>query len=170
MMKSLRIAGIILLLALSIHAQPGKTKALTTNPLGMAVGMFNAGYQFEVAPKHALGIEGYFWNPWSIDLMVTGAGFSYNYYSKGGMEGFWFAPSFQVGYASWEYEDYNTSETQSDEALSLGGGATAGYRWTWEAGFTLGLAAGTQFISGEYEGVDFGGVSPSLVFDLGYAF
>lgn len=52
--------------------------------------------------------------------------------------------------------------------------ATAGWRWYWEGGLNFGLGLGMQYMltskPPEASNVDFSGLLPALILDLGYAF
>jgi hypothetical protein len=168
------LAAITLLVStLSVSAQT-KSNMLSTNPLGMIFGIFNLEYQKGIGEKDAIGISGMYWKPPAIDLSIIGASISYNIYFKSTFHGFFIKPSISIGFASWKYTtlDMNTfmPTTADKTAMDFGLGAIAGYRWLWDSGFSIGLGGGMTYTFGSFEGIDFGGVSPALLFDLGWAF
>jgi len=172
----------VAVMASAVMAEEGKTNSITTNPLGMIFGVYNLEYQRHLADKHAVGASFSFWKPKLLDLSNIGADISYNFYSKGGFEGLWIRPAVALGVTKWKWDetivdwnddftDYTSSTIEVDESVfTFGAGATIGYKWTWEKGFTMGVAGGLQFVAGDFVGIDFGGVGPALRYDLGFAF
>ncbi|MFZ1257524.1 MAG: DUF3575 domain-containing protein, partial [Saprospiraceae bacterium] len=87
-------------------------------------------------------------------------------------EGFYIGPN--IGF------DINkTKEDGTDNSASFnlfGIGATLGYQWVWDSGFTLELGMGPQYsiFAGKDDNldttVDFEGILPRFVFAIGYAF
>jgi hypothetical protein len=165
----------VLACTVSVSAQT-KSNMLSTNPLGMIFGIFNLEYQKGIGEKDAIGISAMYWKPPLIDLSIIGASISYNIYFKSTFHGFFIKPSVSIGFASWKFTtiDMTSSsfgtKTEDKTAMDFGLGAIAGYRWLWNGGFSIGLGGGMTYTFGSFEGIDFGGVSPALLFDLGWAF
>lgn len=169
----LMAAAAVLFCTVGASAQE-KSNMLSTNPLGMIFGVFNLEYQKAVGAKNAIGISGVFWKPPALDITIMGGSVSFNLYTKKSFHGFFLKPAVDVGYASWKYTEIDpitwTSTEKDMTAVTFSLGAVAGYRWLWKSGFSIGLGGGASYTLGDYEGIDFGGVGPSLLFDLGWAF
>jgi len=159
--------------SIGVSAQT-KTNMLSTNPLGIVFGVFNLEYQKALGEKTSIGISAMYWKPPLIKLNVLGATLSFTIFSKSAFHGFFVKPLVDIGYASWKISTLDliagtTTETKSS-GISFGLGAVAGYRWLWNSGFSLGLGGGVAYTLGDYGGLDFGGISPKALFDLGWAF
>jgi hypothetical protein len=169
----LMAAAAVLACSAGVSAQ-AKTNMLSTNPLGIIFGIFNLEYQKGIGDKNAIGISAVYWKPPLIDISIMSGTISYNIYTKSTFHGFFVKPAVTLGYASWKWTTIDpttlalTEEKKS--AVNFGLGADVGYRWLWNSGFSIGLGGGIKYTLGSYEGIDFGGVGPSLLFDLGWAF
>ena len=64
------------------------------------------------------------------------------------------------------------SNSNSDTVLMLGAKALFGYTWTWNSGFSLGLAGGMQYVYMKSDDIDsaLDGILPSVDFNLGFSF
>jgi hypothetical protein len=164
----LMAAAAVLACSVGASAQT-KTNMLSTNPLGIVFGIFNLEYQKSVGEKSALGISAVYWKPPLIELSFIGGNISFNLYSKSAFHGFFVKPLVSIGYTSWKFIDITLAEVDNS-AVTFGFGADAGYRWLWKSGFSIGLGGGIRYTLGSYSGIDFGGIGPSLLFDLGWAF
>ena len=150
-----------------------KTNMITVNPLGLVIGWIGLDYEKSIGPNTTIGILPYFWSPHGIDITVAGGSIAANFYSKSAFHGFFVRPSVGIGFASWKYTtlDINFNEISTNSSLvAFEVGALAGYRWLFQSGFSIGLGGGVTWTGGSYTGIDFGGVGPSLLFDLGWAF
>jgi hypothetical protein len=146
---------------------------ITINPLGLVIGWIGLDYEKSIGPKTSIGILPYFWSPHGIDITIVGGGVAANFYSKSTFQGWFIRPSVDVMYASWKfttYDIYLNSISNNSHIVTFGVGAIAGYRWLFQSGFSIGLGGGITWTGGSYTGISFGGVGPSLLFDLGWAF
>ncbi|MGA2508079.1 MAG: hypothetical protein ABSF80_11465 [Chitinispirillaceae bacterium] len=167
------MAAIAILAGSTGVAAQTKTNMITVNPLGLIIGYISLDYEKAIGPKTTLGILPYFWSPKGIDITLLGGSIAANFYSNSAFHGWFIRPSVSIGYASWNYTtfDINLNEiTNKSNLVTFGVGAIAGYRWLFQSGFSIGLGGGVNWTGGTFAGIDFGGVGPSLLFDLGWAF
>ncbi|KMQ50639.1 hypothetical protein CHISP_2490 [Chitinispirillum alkaliphilum] len=172
MSKRIISTAMFLCLLLSSASFAGKQNLITTNPLGMAFGVFNAEYQRSISDNASIGINGIFWSPPVVDLVIFGVGGSYNYYSKASFRGLWIQKGINIGVATFDIDEIINSyevKTKTVSAFTTSLGALIGYRWTWNT-FSLGTGGGISFTIGDFEDHDFGGISPALAFDIGFNF
>jgi len=159
MKKLLLCAAIAVLGMTSVNAQE---QAIKANPIGLAFGVANAGYEFSTNDNQTLTIAGLYYN--ISDVSGFGAGAEYRFYFSSGeaLRGWHAGPS--VGYFSLE-DDFNNSAG----FFSLGG--EIGNQWVFGEHFVLDLFAGLGYIAGNSDdlAVSLSSASVSLGVSLGYA-
>jgi hypothetical protein len=155
-MKKIIIVG-MLLLAVSISR--AQTKTIKANPLGLAFGIANAGFEFSTTESQSLTISGIYFDVFSISGYGLGA--DYRFYFDGEAISGWHAgPS--LGYLSLEDDSNN-----SGSIISIGG--EVGHQWIFGEHFALDLFVGYGFVTGgdDLEGLD--APAGSIGLSLGYA-
>ncbi len=137
-------------------------QAIKANPIGLAFGVANAGYEFSTNEKQTLTVSGLYYN--ISDVSGFGAGVEYRFYFSSGeaLRGWHAGPS--VGYFSLE-DDFNNSAG----FLSLGG--EVGHQWIFGEHFALDVFAGLGFVSGSSDdlSVSVSSTAVALGVSIGYA-
>ena len=155
-MKRILILGMLLFAFNITNAQTNIVKA---NPLGLAFGIANAGYEFATTDSQTATISGIYFN--ILDIAGVGAGLEYRFYFGGeALKGWHAGPT--VGYFSLE-DDFNNS------ASVFSAGGEAGYQWIFGKHFALDLFAGYAAILGGDDLSGFNDSATSLGVNLGYA-
>lgn len=159
-MKKLLLCIAITLLGLTnVKAQE---QAIKLNPIGLAFGVANAGYEFSTNDNQTLTLAGLYYN--ISDVSGFGAGVEYRFYfSSGEALRDWHAgPS--IGYFSLE-DDFSNSAG----FFSIGG--EIGHQWIFGEHFALDVFAGLGYVAGSSDdlAVSVSSASISLGVSLGYA-
>jgi len=200
MKKSFLTLVCAMALAVSTASAATKSRAKTytgvikANPLGLALGYFNAQYELPVGPSAGLNINGSFYSYGSGFFKASGfgAGGMYRFYSKGkgkNLNSFYYGPFLNFASITWkyEYDDIYFGGTYSSKAslFAIAPGFGLGRQWIFNGGFTLDVGGGLQYyIAGDIVFKDsngteisalaipsaFQGIWPALWFSLGYAF
>ena len=137
-------------------------QAIKANPVGLAFGIANAGYEFSTNDNETLTIVGLYYN--ISDISGFGAGLEYRRYfsTDEALRGWHAGPS--AGYYSLE-DDFNNS----------GGllivGAEAGHQWIFGEHFVLDVFAGLNFVTARSDNraIAVNNTSIGLGVSLGYA-
>ena len=119
-MKKL-VLGLVLLLSGSLFAQSNAIKA---NPLGLAFGIANAGYEFTTKDAQTATISGLYYDVSEISGFGLGAEYRFYFSSGEALNGWHAGPS--LGYLSLE-DDFNTSAS----VFTIGG--EAGHQWVFDS-------------------------------------
>lgn len=159
-MKKLFLCSIIAVFGMStINAQE---QAIKVNPVGLAFGVANAGYEFSTNDSQTLTIAGLYYN--ISDVSGFGAGAEYRFYFSSGeaLRGWHAGPS--VGYFSLE-DDFNNSAG----FFTIGG--EIGHQWILGEHFVIDTFAGLGYIAGNSDdlAVSLSSAAISLGVSLGYA-
>lgn len=155
-MKRILVLGMLFLAFNSSNAQ---TNVIKANPLGLAFGIANAGYEFATNESQTLTISGIYFNV--LDIKGLGAGAEYRFYFKGEAVRGWHAgPS--IGYFSLE-DDFNT------KASVFSAGGEIGHQWVFGEHFALDVFAGLGFVTGGDDLSEFNSTATSLGVSIGYA-
>lgn len=155
-MKKILVLTVFLLAFNALNAQ---TKVIKANPLGLAFGIANAGYEFETKKGQTATVSGIYFNV--FDIQGVGAGFEYRFYFGGeALKGWHAGPS--IGYFSLE-DKYDISAS----VFSFGG--EAGHQWLFGEHFALDLFTGLGVITGGSDLEGFNSTAASLGVSLGYA-
>lgn len=137
----------------------GQSSAVKVNPVGLAFGVANAGYEFSTSDSQSATISGLYYDVSGISGFGVGA--EYRFYFGGEVLNGWHAgPS--LGYLSLE-DDFNTSAS----VFSFGG--EVGHQWVWNSGFLVDVFAGLGFATG---GDNLNGLDSTTIgigVSLGYA-
>jgi hypothetical protein len=153
-MKKLVLA---LLLSGSLFAQSNAIKA---NPLGLAFGVANAGYEFTTKDAQTATVSGIYYDVSGISGFGLGAEYRFYFSSGEALKGWHAGPS--LGYLSLE-DNFDTTAS----AFTIGG--EAGHQWVFDNGFLIDVFAGVGYVSG---GDDLAGLDSAAIglgFSLGYA-
>ena len=155
-MKKIIILGMLLL---SVSITKAQTKAIKANPLGLAFGIANAGFEFSTTESQSLTISGIYFDV--LDISGYGLGAEYRFYFDGEAISGWHAgPS--LGYLFLEDGFDN-----SGSIFSIGGEVR--HQWIFGEHFLLDLFVGYGFVTGgdDLEGLD--ATAGSVGLSLGYA-
>jgi len=147
-----------------------RTLAVMLNPLAVAAGVYGGDVDFVLGKHFAASVEGNLYGFGSSASTAFGGGLLF--YPAAALHGFYVEP--RVAFARPLSEGLMHFDWSSD---ALGVGATAGYQWTWDYGFSLRLGGGAMyFLDGGSPSPGAGAVAtlsgPQLVMDgsLGWAF
>ena len=93
-----KIFIVVLLVTAFVFAEEGKSKMVIINPVGLT----EIETQFMVGEKSSVGAGAFFWkDPANTGTFMSqtmyGGQLSYNFYSKGGLEGLWLSPMANIG-------------------------------------------------------------------------
>ena len=176
MKKLLLIALIAVGFVFNSHAQEN---VLKVNPLGLAFGSLQLGYEHALSDKSSFQIDlayvNYNVNLGLVSSKATGFGVEgqYRFYvssSKSTPRGWFFAPA--ISYSSAKA----TSGSLTGKATAFSGGILAGYQWVFggkDSGFALDLNFGANYAnvstSGDISSVKIDGIIPRIGLALGYA-
>ncbi len=171
-MKKLLISFALFTLFFGVKAQ---TNVITTNPIGLAFGNFNANYEKVLNSSSSLVFRGsYMYSLFGTEVSLGGLGFGYRYYfthaKKEVPGGFYVNPLATYAVGSVKGDD-NSRTGISTFAL----GAEIGYQWVWQSGFALNLGLGPMytFVSGFNNNQNTNlanGFVPGMTLAIGYAF
>lgn len=137
----------------------GQSSAIKVNPVGLAFGVANAGYEFSTSDSQSATISGLYYDVSGISGFGVGAEYRF-YFGGEALKGWHAGPS--LGYLSLE-DDFNTSAS----VFSFGG--EVGHQWVWNSGFLVDVFAGLGFATG---GDNLNGLDSTTIgigVSLGYA-
>lgn len=155
-MKRILILIIALISFSAINAQSSVIKA---NPLGLAVGVANAGYEFAMGESNSLTISGTYYK--ISDISGIGAGVEYRwYFGEEVLKGWHAGPS--VGFFSLE-------DKANNKATVFNFGGEAGHQWIFDNNFVVDVFAGLGYISGGDKLAGLNATAISIGVSLGYA-
>ena len=149
-----------------------KDNNFTINPLGAVLGGINVSYTRGIGKWFSVGLTAVCIVPVIVKTWGAGGGLDFLFWIRHPNNGFFVGPYFQ----------YSKTFKNGDKYLGISGvtpGVVLGYRWIWKNGFNLGLGGGVGYgivitqdecPSGYECKINGKGVSPRLLFDLGYAF
>lgn len=149
--------------------QENLPNVIKVNPIGLAFGNINLGYQRALAPAHAFQISANYWYK-IFGTTVSGFGMrgGYQFFltsrTKEAPEGFYIGP--QISFNS-------LKETETDVSVTAFGiGALLGYQWVWNSGLCLDLGIGPvyQFASESETTTSYQGFLPNVTIALGWNF
>lgn len=143
-------------LAFSAYSQ---SNAVKVNPLGLAFGVANAGYEFSTNEKQTVMLSALYYDVSGISGF--GAGAEYRFYFAGeALKGWHAGPS--VGYLSLE-DSANTSAS----IFTIGG--EVGHQWVWDSGFLVDVFAGLGYATGGDNLAGLNSTTIGIGVSLGYA-
>lgn len=155
-MKKLFFAIIAVCAINFTQAQENVVKA---NPIGLAFGIANVGYEFAVNDGQSISVAGLYYNRSSIKGL--GAGVEYRFYFDGEVIRGWHAgPS--VGYFSLE-DDFNNSGS----IFNVGG--EVGHQWIFGKHFAVDVFAGLSYAVSNTNNLDVNSTNIGLGASIGYA-
>ena len=151
---------LILVVALiSFSAVNSQTSVIKANPLGLAVGVANAGYEFTMGEKNSLTVSGTYYKV--SDISGIGAGAEYRwYFGEEVLKGWHAGPT--VGFFSLK-DNANTKAT----VFTFGG--EAGHQWIFDNNFVVDVFAGLGYVTGGDKLAGLNATAVSLGVSLGYA-
>ncbi len=136
--------SIILALAVVLLALPaGNMKAqeksglnyghvISANPIGLALGIFNATYEHRLSKTNSLTVSGYFYS-YASSWAAYGVGGSYRWYlnvfedGKKPIEGLSVGPAAVISFWSYDWDGYGNSPYDGGTSIAIGG--EAAYKW-----------------------------------------
>ncbi|WP_296637633.1 DUF3575 domain-containing protein [Polaribacter sp.] len=145
---------------LVFNSTSAQTNAIKVNPLGLAFGVANAGYEFTTSDSQTATISGIYYGVPGIKGFGVGAEYRFYFSTKEALKGWHAGPS--VGYFSLE-DDFNTSAS----VFSIGG--EAGHQWVWDSGFLVDVFAGLGFVTGGDTLSGLNTTSAAIGVSIGYA-
>lgn len=145
------------------------TGHLSNVSAGMNYVFPNFQYHQAVSDHSATGVMPIYLSGPAGDGALSGFGafFNYHYYSNKPFDGYWL----QAGLGLYALKA--TKGALSGNGLSFAGSVAVGKRWLWKDGLNFGFAVGLQKLLNSNPGsvpLNFSGIYPALVMDLGYAF
>lgn len=143
-------------LAFSAYSQ---SSAVKVNPLGLAFGVANAGFEFKTSEKQSAMVSAVYYDVSGISGLGAGAEYRF-YFGDEVLKGWHAGPS--VGFLSLE-DDFNTSAS----VFTIGG--EVGHQWVWDSGFLVDVFAGLGFVTGGDTLAGLNSTSIGLGVSLGYA-
>ncbi|WP_299173121.1 DUF3575 domain-containing protein [uncultured Allomuricauda sp.] len=158
-MKNFYLLAIALLSLTFSNAQEQAVKA---NPIGLAFGVANAGYEFATNETQTLTISGLYYNISDASGFGVGAEYRFYFSSDEALRGWHAGPS--VGYVSLE-DDFNNSAG----FFAIGG--EVGHQWIFGEHFLLDVFAGVGYVAGDSDdlAVSIDATAVSLGVAIGYA-
>ena len=159
-MKKLIVTTLIFFsLALTINAQE---QAIKANPIGLAFGVANAGYEFATNDAQTLSISGLYYNISDVSGFGLGAEYRFYFSSNQALRGWHAGPA--AGY-------FGLSDNFDNSAGFFSVGGEAGHQWIFGEHFLLDVFAGVTFITGNSESLNasFDSLAIGLGVSLGYA-
>lgn len=140
----------------------GQEQAIKANPIGLAFGVANAGYEFSTNDAQTATISALYYN--ISDVSGFGIGGEYRFYfSSGEALRSWHAgPS--IGY-------FNLSDDFDNSSGFFSIGGEAGHQWIFGEHFLLDVFAGLSFIAGDSDSlsVTVDSLGVGLGVSIGYA-
>jgi hypothetical protein len=140
--------------------------AVMINPLAIAVGVYGGDVDFVLGKHFAASVEADIYNVNGTAATAFGAGLLF--YPNVALHGLYLEP--RVVYARPLTEGIAHFDWSTD---AFGAGATVGYQWTWDYGFSLRLGGGGMYFLGGQGATGALALSgPQLLMDgsLGWAF
>ncbi len=155
-MKKILVLG---MLFFAFNITNAQTNVIKANPLGLAFGIANAGYEFTTSDSQTATISGLYFNV--SDITGFGAGAEYRFYfADEAIRGWHAGPS--LGYFSLEDNSNNSASV-----FSIGG--EVGHQWIFGEHFALDVFAGLGFNTGGDSLAGFNSTAASLGVSIGYA-
>lgn len=155
-MKRILIFAIALI---SVSAMNAQTQIVKANPLGLAVGIANAGYEFTMGESNSLTVSASYYKVSDIDGI--GAGVEYRwYFGEEVLKGWHAGPN--VGF-------YSLKDKGTGKATVFNVGGEGGYQWIFSNNFVVDVFGGVGFLAG---GKDLAGINSTAInigVSLGYA-
>ena len=140
---------------------------ITTAPAGLAFNSYNVGALFK-----------------TNDTLAFGPKAAFSTYSENGNSGTGFglgmealvalgSKTFESGWVLLPSIEYASASSNGKSVGGMTIGADIGYWWFMKSGFNVGVGAGAQYVSLNFEDIglgSIGGVIPSLMSKVGYSF
>jgi len=146
----------------SFSLASAQEQAIKANPIGLAFGIANAGYEFTVNAPQTLTVSGIYYNISSLSGFGLGAEYRFYFSSKEALRGWHAGPT--AGYISLS-DDFDNSAG----FFTIGG--EIGHQWILNEHFLIDTFAGVGFVSGSSNGLtsSVSSTAISLGVSLGYA-
>ncbi|MBT3546484.1 MAG: DUF3575 domain-containing protein [Flavobacterium sp.] len=155
-MKNFLFLGLFLL---TFQFASSQSSAIKANPLGLAFGIANVGYEFSTTDSQSMTISGLYFD--ILDIKGVGAGLEYRFYfDKEAITGWHAGPS--IGYFKLE-DIFDVSAS----VFSIG--AEIGHQWVFGEHFLLDIFGGYGFNSGGDDLSGFNTTTGTAGLSLGYA-
>ncbi len=153
---------LVLFALLFVGTSIAQDQAIKANPIGLAFGVANAGYEFTTKDAQTLTISGLYYN--ISDVSGFGAGAEYRFYfsSNQALRGWHAGPS--IGY-------FGLSDDFDNSAGFLSIGGEVGHQWIFGEHFLVDVFAGLSFVSGSSDdfAVTVNSTAVGIGVSLGYA-
>lgn len=150
---------LIALALCSFSAINAQSNVFKVNPIGLAFGVANAGFEFKTKEDQSTMISAIYYNV--SDISGVGIGAEHRFYFDGeALKGWHAGPS--IGYL-------NLKDDFDDNANAFSIGAEAGHQWVFDSGFAIDAFAGLGFVVGGGDLSGFNSTSIGIGVALGYA-
>ena len=137
----------------------GQNNVIKANPIGLAFGIANVGYEFSTTDSQSMTVSGLYFNIADID--GYGAGLGYRFYlDKEAITGWHLGPS--IGY-------FKLEDLFDISASVFSVGAEVGHQWVFGEHFALDVFGGFVYNSGGDILSGFNATSGTLGVSIGYA-
>lgn len=155
-MKKILFIAIALI---SFNYANAQSNAIKVNPIGLLVGVGNAGYEFKTNDAQSATISGLYFD--ILDITGYGAGAEYRFYFGGEALNGWHAgPS--LGFFALEDNANNSASV-----FAIGG--EVGHQWVFGSGFLVDVFAGAGVVTGGDNLSGLNSANFSFGVSLGYA-
>jgi len=135
-------------------------QAIKANPIGLAFGIANAGYEFSIKETQTLTVSGLYYNVSSISGFGAGAEYRFYFSSDEALRGWHAGPS--VSY-------FSLSDDFSNSAGFFTIGGEAGHQWIFGEHFLVDTFVSLGFVSGSSDSFTVNSTAVGLGVSLGYA-
>ncbi len=140
-----------------VNAQEQAVKA---NPIGLAFGVANAGYEFTVKDAQTLTVSGLYYNVSDISGFGIGAEYRFYFSSKEALRGWHAGPA--AGY-------FSLSDDFDNSAGFFNIGGEIGHQWILKEHFLIDTFASVAFLAGSSDSFSVSSAAIGIGVSLGYA-
>jgi len=175
-MKKVMILFAIVLFGTSSMKAQDVSGIIKVNPIGFAIGIFNATYEKPLSETSSVAVGASYYNWKNLGISGMGGSAEYRFYfsnNSSAPEGLFAAPVLSVSSLSYDSKRFNEDGvlvSNKESVFSFGGGVKGGYQWVWDSGVALDLYFGYGYRAAKFENYDYSGGYPMLGLAIGYAF
>ncbi len=135
-------------------------QAIKVNPIGIAFGVANAGYEFSVNDSQSLTVSGLYYNISDISGFGLGADYRFYFSSKEALRGWHAGPT--AGY-------FSLSDDFDNSAGFFNIGGAVGHQWILKEHFVIDTFASVGFLTGSSDSFTVSSTAIGIGVSLGYA-
>ena len=146
----------------SFSLASAQEQAIKANPIGLAFGVANVGYEFSIKDAQTLTISGLYYNISDISGVGFGAEYRFYFSEKEVLRGWHAGPT--VGY-------FSLSDDFDNSASVFNVGGEIGHQWILKEHFLIDTFAGVSLLAGGSDSfaTSFSSVAINIGVSLGYA-